>query len=130
MPPSALCRAVVPLPALSSLPVLAEAQAIDEVFRRINPSVVVIKARGKETAGGRTVGFTETGPARRSAPAAGPRTEPRGRAASIHPLLASAFGSRYDQGPIPGGSPPRHVSRRDDAAAGCRAHHNVALNSQ
>jgi S1-C subfamily serine protease len=61
MPPSALCRSVVALLALLSLPVLAEAQAIDEVFRRINPSVVVIKARGKETAGGRTVGFTETG---------------------------------------------------------------------
>jgi S1-C subfamily serine protease len=61
MPPVALRRIVTVLLTLVSLASLAEAQAIDEVFRRINPSVVVIKARGKETTGGRTVGFTETG---------------------------------------------------------------------
>jgi S1-C subfamily serine protease len=47
--------------ALVFLPVLAEAQTVDEVFRRINSSVVVIKARGRESSGGQTVGFTETG---------------------------------------------------------------------
>jgi S1-C subfamily serine protease len=56
-----LVRSLGALVALLSLPVLAQYQAIHEVFRRINPSVVVIKARGKETSGGRTVGFTETG---------------------------------------------------------------------
>jgi len=57
----ALTCSIAALVALTSLPVLAEAQAVDEVFRRINPSVVVIKARGKEVSDGRAVGFTETG---------------------------------------------------------------------
>jgi S1-C subfamily serine protease len=50
--------------AAASLPVPAAGQSgssIDEVFRRINASVVVIKARGREVTGGRTVRFTETG---------------------------------------------------------------------
>ncbi|HYB41175.1 MAG TPA: trypsin-like peptidase domain-containing protein [Candidatus Methylomirabilis sp.] len=46
---------------LTALPLAAEAPSLDEVFRRVNGSVVVIKARGRETSGGRTVGFTETG---------------------------------------------------------------------
>jgi serine protease Do len=56
-----LARSLVATVALLTLPVLAEAQTVDEVFRRINPSVVVIKARGRETTGERTIGFTETG---------------------------------------------------------------------
>jgi S1-C subfamily serine protease len=47
--------------ALAVLSLRAEAETLDEVFRRINPSVVVIKARGQEVSDGRTVGFTETG---------------------------------------------------------------------
>src|SRR5262245_39339371 len=47
---------VVAVPSL-----IAEAQSVDEVYRRINASVVVIKAKGREVAGGRTVAFTETG---------------------------------------------------------------------
>jgi S1-C subfamily serine protease len=43
------------------LPALADAQTLEEVYRRVNPSVVVIKARGHEMSGGRRVGFTETG---------------------------------------------------------------------
>src|SRR5262245_34957452 len=53
-------RAVAGL-ALALAPALAEAQSVEEVFRRINPSVVVIKAKGREVSGGRTVAFTETG---------------------------------------------------------------------
>lgn len=46
---------------LAFLPLSAEAQGIEEVFRRINPSVVVIKAKGREVSNGRTVAFIETG---------------------------------------------------------------------
>jgi S1-C subfamily serine protease len=46
---------------LPSGPVRADAQGLDEVFRQINPAVVVIRARGQEVQSGRTVSFTETG---------------------------------------------------------------------
>ena len=54
-------RVVAAVLTLLSLPMPAAPQPVDEVFRRTNPSVVVIKARGKEESGGSTVGFTETG---------------------------------------------------------------------
>ena len=37
---------------LTLVPILVEAQSVEEVFRRINPSVVVIKAKGREVSGG------------------------------------------------------------------------------
>jgi serine protease Do len=47
---------------LSALtPASASAQSVGEVFRSVTPSVVVIRARGREISGGRVVGFTETG---------------------------------------------------------------------
>jgi len=46
---------------LTLVPILVEAQSVEEVFRRINPSVVVIKAKGREVSGGRNVSFIETG---------------------------------------------------------------------
>ena len=46
---------------LSWLPGLAAAQRPDEVFRQVNASVVVIRARGQEVVSGSTVSFIETG---------------------------------------------------------------------
>jgi len=39
----------------------ADAQIVGEIFRMVNPSVVVIRARGRDVAGVRPVEFTETG---------------------------------------------------------------------
>jgi S1-C subfamily serine protease len=47
--------------ALAWLPSATEPQTLGEVFRRTNPSVVVIRARGREVTGGKTVAFTEVG---------------------------------------------------------------------
>src|SRR5499427_4719494 len=43
------------------LPVAGEAQTPGEVFRKVTPSVVVIRARGSEVTAGGQVRFTETG---------------------------------------------------------------------
>ena len=45
--------------ALTSAP--SPAQTVGEVFRQVTPSVVVIRARGREVSGGSVVGFSETG---------------------------------------------------------------------
>jgi serine protease Do len=42
-------------------PASARAQSVGEVFRKVTPAVVVIRARGREISGGRVVGFSETG---------------------------------------------------------------------
>ena len=47
--------------ALLSLPVVAAAQTPGEVFRKVTPSVVVIKAKGSEVTAGGQVRFLETG---------------------------------------------------------------------
>jgi len=47
--------------ALLALPVAATAQTPGEVFRKVTPSVVVIKAKGSEVTAGGQVRFTETG---------------------------------------------------------------------
>ncbi len=47
--------------ALLSLPVTAAAQTPGEVFRKVTPSVVVIKAKGSEVTAGGQVRFLETG---------------------------------------------------------------------
>jgi S1-C subfamily serine protease len=47
--------------ALLSLPVAAAAQTPGEVFRKVTPSVVVIKAKGSEVTAGGVTRFTETG---------------------------------------------------------------------
>lgn len=39
----------------------ADAQSVGEVFRKVSPSVVVIRAKGREVSGGREGRFTETG---------------------------------------------------------------------
>ena len=39
----------------------AMAQAVRKVFKRVSPSVVVIRARGQEVTSGGTTTFTETG---------------------------------------------------------------------
>jgi serine protease Do len=46
---------------LLSLPVVAAAQTPGEVFRKVTPSVVVIKAKGSEVTAGGVTRFTETG---------------------------------------------------------------------
>ena len=43
------------------LPMTGEAQSPGEVFRKVTPSVVVIRARGSEVTAGGQVRFTETG---------------------------------------------------------------------
>ena len=53
-------RALVAL-VLLFIPLPVRAQTVEEVFRRVNPSCVVIKAKGREVSGGKSVGFTETG---------------------------------------------------------------------
>jgi S1-C subfamily serine protease len=48
--------------ALAALPPAAEAQSVGPVFRRVNPSVVIIRARGKEVAGaGQVAHVSEVG---------------------------------------------------------------------
>lgn len=47
--------------AVMSIPVAVEAQTIGEVFRQVTPSVVVIRARGREVSAAGEVRFTETG---------------------------------------------------------------------
>ena len=47
--------------ALLSVSAGADGQTAEEVYRHVNPAVVVIKARGQEVQDGRTVAFVETG---------------------------------------------------------------------
>ncbi|MGH7326475.1 MAG: S1C family serine protease [Candidatus Rokuibacteriota bacterium] len=47
--------------ALLCVPAPALAQNVGEVFRKVSPSVVVIRAKGREVAGAGPTGFTETG---------------------------------------------------------------------
>jgi S1-C subfamily serine protease len=58
---NALIAAVLIALALPWLPLAAEAQTAEEVFRYVNPSVVVIKATGRDVQSGQTVTFLETG---------------------------------------------------------------------
>ena len=46
-----------------SLPMAAEAQSPGDVFRKVTPSVVVIRAKGSEVTAAGQVRFTETGSA-------------------------------------------------------------------
>jgi serine protease Do len=57
----ALMAGVLSALALPCLPVAAGAQSPDEVYRQVNSSVVLIRAKGREVKDGRTVSFTETG---------------------------------------------------------------------
>jgi S1-C subfamily serine protease len=47
--------------AVLSVPIIATAQTPGEVFRKVTPSVVVIRARGRDVGAGGTVRFLETG---------------------------------------------------------------------
>lgn len=58
---NALVAAAVIGLALPWLAPLAHAQTTEEVYRYVNPSVVVIRARGREVQSGRDVAFVETG---------------------------------------------------------------------
>jgi S1-C subfamily serine protease len=40
---------------------VAQAQGLDEVFRQVNPSVVVVRAKGRDVGAGGIIRFTETG---------------------------------------------------------------------
>jgi S1-C subfamily serine protease len=53
--------AFLTLLAVLSIPVAVGAQTIGEVFRKVTPSVVVIRARGREVSAAGQVRFTETG---------------------------------------------------------------------
>ena len=44
-----------------SIPVAVGAQTVGEVFRKVTPSVVVIRARGREVSAAGQVRFSETG---------------------------------------------------------------------
>ena len=47
---------------MSAWPPVADAQDVSELFKKINPSVVVIRAKGREVTGARGIKeFTETG---------------------------------------------------------------------
>jgi S1-C subfamily serine protease len=46
---------------LGALPRASEAQSVGEVFRKVAPSVVVIRARGRDVGAGGVTRFTETG---------------------------------------------------------------------
>ena len=47
--------------AVALAPAGSDAQTVGDVFRKVTPSVVVIRARGREVSEGRVVGFSETG---------------------------------------------------------------------
>jgi len=56
----ALAGALTTIAVLGSAPPV-RAQSVGEVFRKVSPSVVVIRAKGREVSGGREGRFTETG---------------------------------------------------------------------
>ena len=57
-----ILRGVLALVATLALaPAPGEAQSVGEVFRKVTPSVVVIRARGREVSAGAEVGYSETG---------------------------------------------------------------------
>jgi len=57
-----LLSALVVMALLVPSVVTAPAQSVDELFRKVNRSIVVIRAKGREVAAGRGIrGFTETG---------------------------------------------------------------------
>jgi len=47
--------------AVAAAPPSSPAQTVGDVFRQVTPSVVVIRARGREISGGSVVGYSETG---------------------------------------------------------------------
>jgi S1-C subfamily serine protease len=55
------CGTFLAVVALSSVPDSAAAQSPGEVFRKVTPSVVVIRAKGSEVTAGGQVRFLETG---------------------------------------------------------------------
>jgi len=57
----AWCAAVLVASVMCSLPAAAAGQTPGEVFRKVTPSVVVIKAKGSEVTAGGQVRFLETG---------------------------------------------------------------------
>jgi serine protease Do len=57
-------RLIATILAVGALPALvpaAQAQSLDDLFRKVNPSVVVIKAKGRDVSAGGVTRFTETG---------------------------------------------------------------------
>ncbi len=56
-----LAAAVALLTAVALAPAPSPAQTVGDVFRRVTPSVVVIRARGRDVSGGSVVGYSETG---------------------------------------------------------------------
>ena len=55
------CAALLALALLFAAPSLGEAESLNETYRRVSTSVVVIRARGQELTADGTVRFTETG---------------------------------------------------------------------
>ena len=53
--------AVALLVTVALAPAPSPAQTVGDVFRRVTPSVVVIRARGRDVSGGSVVGYSETG---------------------------------------------------------------------
>ncbi len=56
-----LGAALVFVTAAALTPAPSPAQTVGDVFRQVTPSVVVIRARGREVSGGSVVGYSETG---------------------------------------------------------------------
>ena len=56
-----LAAAVALITAVALAPAPSPAQTVGDVFRRVTPSVVVIRARGRDVSGGSVVGYSETG---------------------------------------------------------------------
>src|SRR5688572_18595164 len=55
------CAALLALALLFAAPSRGEAESLNETYRRVSTSVVVIRARGQELTADGTVRFTETG---------------------------------------------------------------------
>ncbi|HYB41143.1 MAG TPA: trypsin-like peptidase domain-containing protein [Candidatus Methylomirabilis sp.] len=59
--PRALLAALVAAAVLPVFPPAARAQNLDEIFRRVNPSVIVVRSRGRDVGAGGVTRFKEIG---------------------------------------------------------------------
>jgi len=56
-----LVAVIVGVAVLPTFAPVAQAQGLEEVFRQVNPSVVVVRAKGRDVGAGGIIRFTETG---------------------------------------------------------------------
>ena len=56
-----LLVAILAAAALPAFAPAAQAQNLDELFRKVNPSVVVVRAKGRDVGAGGIIRFNETG---------------------------------------------------------------------